>query len=88
MVSGTVVGSIPVGGVATGDGSTHTSAAPLYGFGGPMRTTIATTSLFTPPQPDRSNRRHPAESMALLTATVYLAGTYGIEIRPVEHAAH
>jgi hypothetical protein len=34
MVSGAAAGSVPVGGVATGDGSARDSAAPLYGFGG------------------------------------------------------
>ncbi|WP_250004835.1 hypothetical protein [Actinoplanes sp. M2I2] len=34
MVSGAAAGSVPVGGVATGDGSARSSAAPLYGFGG------------------------------------------------------
>ncbi|WP_305785706.1 hypothetical protein [Symbioplanes lichenis] len=34
MVSGAAAGSVPVGGVATGDGSTRSSTAPLYGFGG------------------------------------------------------
>jgi hypothetical protein len=34
MVSGAAAGSVPVGGVATGDGSARDSAAPLYGIGG------------------------------------------------------
>ena len=34
MVSGAAAGSVPVGGVATGDGSARDSAAPLYGMGG------------------------------------------------------
>ena len=34
MVSGAAAGSVPVGGVATGDGSTMSSTAPLYGIGG------------------------------------------------------
>ena len=34
MVSGAAVGSVPVGGVATGDGSTTHDSATLIGFGG------------------------------------------------------
>jgi hypothetical protein len=34
MVSGAAVGSVPVGGVATGDGSTRNESATLYGIGG------------------------------------------------------
>ncbi|WP_436531860.1 hypothetical protein [Actinoplanes sp. HUAS TT8] len=34
MVSGAAVGSVPVGGVATGDGSTRHDSAPLYALGG------------------------------------------------------
>ena len=34
MVMGAAAGSVPVGGVDTGDGSTQSSAAPLYGAGG------------------------------------------------------
>jgi hypothetical protein len=34
MVSGAAVGSVPVGGVATGDGSTRNTATTWYGIGG------------------------------------------------------
>ena len=34
MVAGAAAGSVPVGGVATGDGSTRSTAAPWYGAGG------------------------------------------------------
>ena len=34
MVSGAAAGSVPAGGVATGDGSSRTMTAKLYGFGG------------------------------------------------------
>ncbi|AEV84369.1 hypothetical protein ACWT_3346 [Actinoplanes sp. SE50] len=34
MVSGAAVGSVPVGGVATGDGSTRHDSIPLYALGG------------------------------------------------------
>jgi hypothetical protein len=34
MVSGAAAGSMPIGGVATGDGSTRYTAAALYGIGG------------------------------------------------------
>jgi hypothetical protein len=34
MVSGAAAGSVPVGGVATGDGSARDTNAPLYGVGG------------------------------------------------------
>jgi hypothetical protein len=33
MVSGAAAGSVPVGGVATGDGSTHHNPAPMYAIG-------------------------------------------------------
>jgi hypothetical protein len=34
MISGAAAGSVPVGGVATGDGSTHQNPAVMYGIGG------------------------------------------------------
>ncbi|WP_067499668.1 hypothetical protein [Actinoplanes sp. TFC3] len=34
MVSGAAAGSVPVGGVATGDGSTSHDSTPMYGLGG------------------------------------------------------
>jgi LPXTG-motif cell wall-anchored protein len=34
MISGAAAGSVPVGGVATGDGSTRDNSTPMYAFGG------------------------------------------------------